>query len=63
MCKDPAFYGVIGLAWVGTICGPSSWKGYKASINEKRESAVSTAEVIIFSDKLKKNSLQKYVCT
>jgi len=46
LCKDPAFYGVIGLAWVGTLCGPNSWKGYKASINEKRESAVSTAEVV-----------------
>ena len=45
MCKDPAFYGVIGLAWVGTLCGPNSWKGYKASINEKRQNAVSTAEV------------------
>ena len=45
MCKDPAFYGTIGLAWVGTLCGPNSWKGYKASINEKRASAVSTAEV------------------
>ena len=45
MCKDPEFYGVVGLAWVGTLCGPSSWKGYKASINEKRESAVASAEV------------------
>ena len=45
MCKDPAFYGVVGLAWVGTLCGPDSWKGWKASINEKRESAVSSAEV------------------
>ena len=46
MCKDPAFYGVIGLAWVGTICGPSSWKGYKASINEKRQNAVASAKVV-----------------
>jgi len=46
LCKDPAFYGTIGLAWVGTLCGPNSWKGYKASINEKRASAVSTAEVV-----------------
>jgi len=46
LCKDPAFYGVIGLAWVGTICGPNSWKGYKASINEKRQNVVSTAKVV-----------------
>ena len=46
LCKDPAFYGVIGLAWVGTLCGPNSWKGYKASINEKRGNAVSTAKVV-----------------
>ena len=45
MCKDPEFFGTVGLAWVGTLCGPNSWKGYKASINEKRESAVATAEV------------------
>ena len=46
LCKDPEMWGVIGIAWVGTLCGPNSWKGYKASINEKRQSAVSSAEVI-----------------
>ena len=46
LCKDPQSWGVIGLAWVGTLCGPNSWKGYKASINEKRNSAVKTAEVV-----------------
>ena len=46
LCKDPAFSGVIGLAWVGTLCGPSSWKGYKASINEKRQNSVATAKVV-----------------
>ena len=46
LCKDPQSWGVIGIAWVGTLCGPNSWKGYKASVNEKRSSAVKTAEVI-----------------
>ena len=46
LCKDPQSWGVIGIAWVGTLCGPNSWKGYKASVNEKRSSAVKTAEVV-----------------
>ena len=46
LCKDPQMWGTIGIAWVGTLCGPNSWKGYKASVNEKRSSAVKTAEVI-----------------
>ena len=45
MCKDPQFFGTIGIAWVGTLCRPNNWKGYKASLNEKRESAISSAEV------------------
>ena len=45
MCKDPQFFGTIGIAWVGTLCSSDNFKGYKASINEKRESAVASAEV------------------
>ena len=45
MCKDPQFFGTIGIAWVGTLCRPNNWKGYKTSLNEKRESAISSAEV------------------
>merc|ERR1719328_327135 len=36
MCKDPEMWGTVGLGWVGTICGPSSWKGIKANVNERR---------------------------
>ena len=50
MCKDPQFFGTIGIAWVGTLCRSNNWKGYKASINEKRESAISSAEVRIIND-------------
>ena len=45
MCKDPQFFGTIGIAWVGTLCRSNFLKGYKASLNEKRESAISSAEV------------------
>ena len=44
MCKDQAFYGVVGLAWVGTMC-KTSWKGYNAGVNEKRGNVLSTSEV------------------
>ena len=43
MCKDPAFYGVIGLAWVGTMC--KGWAGYNAGVNEKRQNVLATSEV------------------
>ena len=46
LCKDPQAWGVIGLAWVGTICGPSSWNSHKTSINEKGGTAVATAETV-----------------
>ena len=42
MCKDQAMSGVVGIAWVGTLC---KWKGYQASVNEKRYDVVGTAEV------------------
>lgn len=45
MAKDPAFYGVIGLAWVGTLCR-TWWPGYQASINEKRGSVLNTAQLV-----------------
>lgn len=45
MAKDEAFYGVVGLAWVGTLCR-SFWPGYQASINEKRSSVLTSAEVV-----------------
>merc|ERR1711935_282220 len=45
LCKDPELYGVIGLAWVGTMC-KTSWAGYNAGVNEKRESVLATSEVV-----------------
>lgn len=45
MCKDPQFYGTIGIAWLGTVC-VSYWPGYQTSINEKRESTLATSEVV-----------------
>ena len=44
MCKDPEFYGVVGLAWVGTMC-KTTWSGYNAGVNEKRENVLATSEV------------------
>lgn len=45
MAKDQQYFGVVGVAWLGTLCvGP--WKPYQASINEKRSSILSTAEVV-----------------
>ena len=52
MCKDQAFYGVVGLAWVGTMC-KTSWKGYNAGVNEKRGNVLSTSEVNHKKDSLK----------
>ena len=46
MCKDEEFYGVVGLAWVGTMCKTGfSWDGYNAGVNEKRENVLATSEV------------------
>ena len=43
LCKDTEFFGIIGLAWVGTMC--QGWPGYNAGVNEKRQNALSTSEV------------------
>ena len=45
MCKDPEFSGVIGLAWVGTLC-TTSMSGYNAGVNEKRQNVLATSEVL-----------------
>ena len=45
MCKDSQLNGIIGIAWVGTLCSSDNFKGYKASITEKRDTAIATAEV------------------
>ena len=37
------FYGYVGLAYVGVLCGS---KAYSCSINEKLENIVTTAEVL-----------------
>ena len=37
---------VVGKAWVGTLCGPDTWKGWKVSISEKQESILATAEIV-----------------
>jgi hypothetical protein len=44
MCKDTEFYGVVGLAWVGTMC--QGWHGYNAGVNEKRGNVLSSSEVV-----------------
>ena len=44
MCKDTAFYGVIGIAWVGTLC-KTTYSGYNAGVNEKRQNILATSEV------------------
>ena len=44
MCKDSEFYGVVGLAWVGTMC-KTYWPGYNAGVNEKRQNVLATSEV------------------
>ena len=44
MCKDSAFYGTVGLAWVGTMC-KTYYSGYNAGVNEKRENVLATSEV------------------
>ena len=44
MCKDTEFYGVVGLAWVGTMC-KTYWPGYNAGVNEKRQNVLATSEV------------------
>jgi len=45
MCKDPQFYGVVGLAYVGTMC-KTYLPGYNAGVNEKRGNILSTSEVV-----------------
>ena len=40
------FYGYVGLAYVGVLCGS---KAYSCSINEKLENIVTTAEVFILA--------------
>merc|ERR1711935_489270 len=45
MCKDSEFYGVVGLAWVGTMC-KTYYSGYNAGVNEKRENVLATSEVV-----------------
>ena len=42
MCKDPNYSGVVGIAYVGTLCQS---KRYQCSINERRSNVVTTAEV------------------
>ena len=44
MCKDPEYYGTVGLAYVGTMC-KTYWPGYNAGVNEKRSNVLETSEV------------------
>ena len=44
MCKDTAFNGVIGIAWLWTLCKTSD-PGYNAGANEKRQNILATSEV------------------
>ena len=48
LCKDTEFYGVVGLAYVGSLCYS---KSYSCGVNEKRGNLVSTAEVSINATK------------
>ena len=43
-CKDTSFSGVVGIAWVGTMC-KTYWPGYNAGLNEKRQNVLATSEV------------------
>ena len=45
MAKDKKLHGTLGLAWIGTFCKTNS-KGYQASINEKRDNVLTTAEIV-----------------
>ena len=46
MCKDTSFYGVIGVAFLGTLCKTSSFPpGLNAGVNEKRQNVLATSEV------------------
>ena len=45
MCKDPQFLGIIGRAYVGTLCRASSVPGANAGVNEKRQNVLATSEV------------------
>ena len=45
VCKDTEAWGIVGLAWVGTMCKP--WPGYNAGVNEKRSTVLGTSEVYI----------------
>ena len=38
----------MGLAWIGTICFPDSFKGYRAGINECFTKDLTSAEVKTF---------------
>ena len=44
MCKDPKYSGVVGKAWLKTLCKWTS-SGLKAGVNEKRQTVLGTSEV------------------
>ena len=44
MCKDPKYSGVVGKAWLKTLCKWTS-SGLKAGVNEKRGTVLGTSEV------------------
>ena len=46
MAKDPYFYGIVGAAYIGTMCKGWEPYGITASISEKRSNVISTAEVV-----------------
>jgi hypothetical protein len=43
MCKDPQFFGIIGRAYLSTLCKSST--GGNAGVNEKRQNVLATSEV------------------
>jgi len=46
LCKDSAFGGTIGIAFVGTMCTLKYGSGSNAGINEKRQNVLATSEVV-----------------
>ena len=39
-------YGTVGLGWMGSVCGPSNWRSYQASISQKLDTVVGTSMVV-----------------
>jgi len=43
---ESSLWGIIGIAWCPSICDPSQWNKYKASINEWRPTSIAFAGLV-----------------